>query len=241
MEGQGDEGQVFADPQGGGSGKPDDGEMMRADYTRKTQQLAEEKRQLEQERAEFLAEQAAFKQSATQQQQAHRANPLDAHPGREFYDALESDQRGALEYGASAVAMEIYSRAREEVMRELQPLKDYVANQQISGLKNQYGELVDKHSRATADHMQRARAAGVNMTLEQAFLAVAGKDAIQYAQNKALAQREQQKNAAREGGFLMGPGIHAGQGSPKTLEPQEGESDVDYLARAMRGATYGGV
>ncbi|MGD9600056.1 MAG: hypothetical protein AB7P94_17410 [Steroidobacteraceae bacterium] len=119
------------------STKPSDGEMMRASYTQKTQELAEQRRMLDKEKQDFESQRQQFQSQYSQhlpqnhyQQPQYQVDPLEEQFGAD---------------GARAVKSLLDSTKNETLNETRNTLYQIVYNVEEEKGKSKYGDEWNKH------------------------------------------------------------------------------------------------
>ena len=186
---------------------------MRSDYTRKSQELSEQRKALEGQAAELEAQRKAMLESGYLEKLAEKANQeVEVNP----WDEKSIEGR---------IEQEVAKRL-EELMRPMQT--EYAVQQremQLRQFKSEHPDLEDyKHE--IVDTLKQNE----GMRLEQAYWLVKGQklDAAMKTQAREL---DQYKNAAREAGLKVGGlGRRRSTGIPDQVKSSSAYEIYKYLA-----------
>jgi len=216
---------------------------MQADYTRKTQEVAEQRREIERQMA-YLAQMQAMQNMGQQPTQA-QANEIKG-----ILDRIPPTVRANMEPEAQQVLETLETVVRDEVDNRL---KSALQSDEIVGLKRSIEELRNqqwigaKQAEANAvtakygqDKVQPylTQVAGIlqqnrNLTVEQALMHVAPHVIQQYWMEQGIRQAQTQKQRQQQAALEA---MRSGPSADPTAGYREGESIWDSV-RAVMGAS----
>lgn len=200
---------------------------MQADYTRKTQELAEQRRQIEAERAQWQAiiqqqqQLASLQTPATAQQQSRQGVIRDLlGPQWETMDAQARQVWGTIDKATEVIEQRLDAKLAQLQQAQINPqvlgqiaseVIDVKTDQGIAGLRSLYGaETVN----AYADQIKMACKQYPGLTADQALNSIAPHVQQNYAfeQGKKVAMEElkrQQQTSVSDGRSFMNAPVNA--------------------------------
>ncbi len=216
---------------------------MQADYTRKTQELAEQRRELERQMA-YMA------QMQQMQQQGQQPTQAQAREIRGILDRIPPTVRANMEPEAQQVLETLETVVRDEVDSRVKSLMN---SEEITGIRREIEQLraqqwlSAKQAESSAvlqrygqdrvqpysNHIANTLRYNPNMSVEQALMQVAPHVVQQYWMEQGVRHAQTQKQRQQQAQLEA---LRSGPSADPTMGYREGESMMDS-ARAVLGAS----
>lgn len=189
---------------------------LRADYTKKTQELAAQRKEMAAER--------------TKLEQLQR-NLTESDAFKAIKEAASADTGEFDPYDPKSFSRYVEKAVAERMQQVLQPMYE---EQMKAQSRQKLNVFMDKHPELRTDKALRAEVKELlvkneTMSLENAYWIIRGKKSSE-SQLQMAVRKENQKKAARAAGLKIGSGKKTGQTAPPTSSKMSASEIYSYLA-----------